>query len=436
MQETLSQSFKQKQTLNPYQQLSIKILEIPQLELESYLECLIMQNPLLEYNEKKGEKDSKEFTVKELDFEKLTLSDVQKDEENLLSQQANEEATPSSFDQMAIQRESFYQHIDNQAHLYLNGPEYSIAQKIFPFLDDQGFLPHTLKELSSALGENEECLKNVIQKIQHFDPLGVASYSLSEYLQFHLHHEKIKKPLLERFIHNSFNDLLHKRFSILKRTYGPRLNFLIKELFLLIKKVPLNPKESRNINPVLYTKPDLILEKRGSYWHLSLKENNKRFHIKHYSYPCQNSSEEISQIKKFYKEAILLQKSLKQRNEMLLKIGKYLLKKQQRFFLKALPIHPITINELAVDLKIHLSTAYRAIKDKTIQTPDGIFLLSYFFTTQIQKIKVLEKAANQQILKELQLVATENHKSLHLPKRRFKKEKIFLIEPVLKKAPS
>ena len=78
-------------------------------------------------------------------------------------------------------------------------------------------------------------------------------------------------------------------------------------------------------------------------------------------------------------------KSLDQRQQTILNIGREIVKRQREFMEKGVAfLKPMTMVQVAEVVGVHETTVSRGVSGKYIQTPQGIFEMKYFFTAGIQ----------------------------------------------------
>ena len=78
--------------------------------------------------------------------------------------------------------------------------------------------------------------------------------------------------------------------------------------------------------------------------------------------------------------------AIKQRQNTLYRVSQRVIEYQKDFLDHGLThLKPLKMQDVADDLQIHVSTVSRAISDKHIQTPRGIFAMKFFFTGGIDK---------------------------------------------------
>jgi RNA polymerase sigma-54 factor len=96
-----------------------------------------------------------------------------------------------------------------------------------------------------------------------------------------------------------------------------------------------------------------------------------------------------AEVKDYIREKIkagrFLIKSLQQRQQTILNIGKEIVNRQREFMEKGVAfLKPLTMVQVAEVVGVHETTVSRAVSGKYIQTPQGLFEMKYFFTSGIQ----------------------------------------------------
>ena len=86
------------------------------------------------------------------------------------------------------------------------------------------------------------------------------------------------------------------------------------------------------------------------------------------------------ELRKKLQSADWLVKAVEQRRNTLLKVTRAIIN-HQRAFLDAGPEHiqPLKMQQIADQVKVHVTTVSRAVDDKWVQTPRGVFPLKRFF---------------------------------------------------------
>jgi RNA polymerase sigma-54 factor len=111
---------------------------------------------------------------------------------------------------------------------------------------------------------------------------------------------------------------------------------------------------------------------------------------------------------KIYSAKWLL-RNIRQRSDTLERIGNALATHHKEFFMQPEgKLHPLTMRTLAEELELHESTVARAVANKYLQSPRGIFPLRYFFSnayTSSQGDQVSSTTVRDQLL---QIIASED----------------------------
>ena len=182
----LKQGLQQKlvQKLSPLQIQTIKLLELPTLELEQRIKKELEENPVLD--EAVDSDDTEEASS-----ENISLSEYSTDDQipsyKLYANNQGKDLKPQ-YNVFSV-KESFHQNLISQlGYSQMDHRERNIARFIIGSLDDDGYLRRDLDSLvddiSFRLGitTNERELEQILSKIQEFEPVGVGARNLQECL--------------------------------------------------------------------------------------------------------------------------------------------------------------------------------------------------------------------------------------------------------------
>lgn len=211
----------------------------------------------------------------------------------------------------------------------------AIAISIIDAVDETGYLTVSLEDILATIGDKELTLDEVeavLKRVQHFDPVGVASRNLRECLLVQLSQCAINTPYLieARLIVADYLDLLGNhdyrtiiRLSRLKET-------ALKEAIALIQSLDPRPGQSVvSTGTSQYVIPDVILNKKGNDWTVELNTDSLP-HLKiNQQYAALASAgggllndNDSQYIRSNLQEAKWLIKSLASRHETLLKVAR------------------------------------------------------------------------------------------------------------------
>jgi len=242
-------------------------------------------------------------------------------------------------------------------------------------------------------------LESVLKTIQQFEPTGVGARSVQESLLLQLS-LKSKTPFVVtaiQLITENFDWLSFHDSKRIKKLYGLD-DEQLTQLLKLIQS--LNPRPGRDYSSTQseVIVPDLRLRRAKNGWLVELNSNAfPRLAINSaYIDLAANlkNDEQSKQIKEQLIEAKGLIKSIHSRGETLLRVGKFIVEKQERFFEEGEhAMQPLVLREVADYLDLHESTISRATNQKYIQTPRGTYELKYFFSTGVSQYGSADQSA-------------------------------------------
>jgi RNA polymerase sigma-54 factor len=383
----------------------LHLLQMPLLELKNYLNQEVEQNPLLEWKEDRSYE------------EKISFSD-----HFFSSIPAKEMASLSK-------KESLFEKLSQQIHEAFPLPkEREIAQFIVGNLDEKGFLSCSTEEVAIALQADPSQAENILKKIQTFDPLGVGCRTLQEFLLFQLKERKKEGSFAHLIVKEHFSSLLRYQFSQIEKTLKishQELQQILKKDLSGLKFSPFCDSFDEYPRPIL---PDFSLQREENRWTFQYREENLLIlHPDTLKVLSQAKNDEKKQMKIFFKRAINLIEGLRERKKTLKRIALYLLKHQISFFDRSEEMVPLTIKQMAEDLRLHPSTAARAIAHKYLCCPQGLFSLRCFFSSSLTTSdgqKISQKKALQLLKKLIQEEDKENPLSDYALSLLMKKAKI------------
>lgn len=405
--QTREQNLKQTQRLmmTPQMQQAIRFLQMPVLELTSLIEAEMEQNPILEYLEEEvQEKEEEEWEEeshleeKEIIFEDQSYEILKQIDEEFrdhfaesgasILRRSAEEDKKKTYQESSIQdRLSLYDYLLNQAKEVLQTPEeFAMAEILLGYLDSRGFLLTPLEEIAALFEFEVPRLAEVLKVIQTFEPLGIAAKDLKESLLIQLRCLKKENSLAYAIIENHFNDLLHNRIPLLKKELNCSSSDIQKAIDKDIAKLDLHPGTSYSKDVIPYVIADVTLRQDGDNLTAEINED--------FISPLKLNSKYLKMLedtqlsaetKQFIKVKILsakwLIKNIFQRNETIERIATSLAKRQKTFFLHPEgKLIPLTMKTIAEELDLHESTIARAVANKYIDTPRGLFPLRFFFS--------------------------------------------------------
>ena len=393
----LKQSLQQKllQKLSPLQIQTIKLLELPVLELDQRIKKELEENPVLEEGE--GGEGGEEVD--------LSLSNYLGDDSTpsyrlYVSPQSKEPR--KEFPGFSV-KESFQQHLETQlGYRRLSDRERELALFIIGSLDDDGYLRRDLDSLADdiAFKMGIECtpqeLTLLLNIIQEFEPTGVGARNLRECLMLQLAAKsdspkiEVARAIIERF----FPEFTKKHYDKIRNALLLSDNQLKDAIDEIIK---LNPRPGGNIDDSYDDRaqqvvPDFFIEIKDGEIQLNmprfsipeLRVNRKYADLlmKSASHSTRDAKEAVTFVKQKLDSAKWFIEAIRQRQNTLLNTMNAIIEFQHDFFIEGdeSKLRPMVLKNIAEKTDLDISTISRVVNSKYVQTHFGIYLLKYFFS--------------------------------------------------------
>ncbi|MBS0652621.1 MAG: RNA polymerase factor sigma-54 [Verrucomicrobia bacterium] len=361
-------------------QQAFHVLQLPALELSEWLKQEIEQNPVLELDLSENEQKENLDDLCSLEYDCGTL--YESSDPTTLELEKKRKAYQES---LLVYPTSLYEHLYSQARLTFEDPsDLSLAEEIIGGLDAKGFLSAPLSETGS--GQDPLRIRHVLSVLQTFDPPGVCAQNLQESLLIQLSQAKKTGSIAFLIIQDHFDDLLANKLPQIARKLGLLPEQVQKAIETDISVLSLHPGYAFENSYTSTIVPDIHLEQHEGHW--EIKINQSRFpHFRispAYEKSLMNPSLPKDEERFFHKHIASgnwLKKIVKRREDTLLAISQHLIKKQSAFLGgEQKTLVPMNIQEIAEQIGMHESTVARAISNKYLSCPQGIFSLRSFFT--------------------------------------------------------
>lgn len=381
VQLTQSQGLK----LTPQLRMAIKLLQHSRTELETEIERAIESNPFLERVDDSPADagftaDDARETDAVPDWEDPGTADAAA---------ASGGGTADALEWIAETR-SLRTHLIEQLQLCPIGPrDGAIGEALIDSLDDDGYFLAGFSEIQSATGltppAGEDEIEAVLHLIQQFEPLAVASRSLSECLLLQLRQLDADQDVLQlaRTIAGQHLDVLARTGAQgLVKAFGfdPRQT---AEAVGLLKTLDPKPGAVFSSARTEYVQPDYRVEKRYGRWKIqALGDRRQQLAINAYYQGLigHGGGQDSAYLRQHLQEARWLIKSIQSRQETLMRVVTAMVGRQKAFLEHGRAmLQTLTMKEIAGQLGLHESTVSRACNGKFLATPHGTFALNALF---------------------------------------------------------
>lgn len=408
--QRLDQRQVQKLILAPALQQAIKLLPLTNLELIEVIHEELAQNPMIELVEEAPEREAQEPASSEeaVPAAGPAQGSIDPEHDGLESAGAyepgfqeylddgfrprfdSEKRDTVSLENYLSKTPSLWDHLEWQATLTFTDPaDLETARFIIGNINEDGYLTSAPEELAPLCRTPLEKLETVREKVRFFDPVGCGSRDLAEALLTQLDYLQVSDDVVRRIIRDHFQLLEKSDYGQLSRLLNiPGQD--LKPHIDVIKSLDPAPGRKYGEEKTNYVVPDIVVEKVGDVWTISLNEDGlPRLRISQYyrqlmARASKTEPEAQAFLRDRLKKAVWFMRSIEQRNQTIYKVARFIVEKQSEFFDRGLDhLRPLTLIEVARAVGVHESTVGRVVANKYMQTPLGVFSLKYFFHKSI-----------------------------------------------------
>lgn len=393
-----SQNLDQKQSLNQSQILSLKLLAMNSYELENYMHEMQLENPFVQIEDE--ENDEK-------------LPDIRMPDschDSWISRKTNEKAESWEVYTAAEEKQDRYHFFAEQIGQQLTEKQDQILRYMTEMMDDSGFIAAEDDTIAALLHCREDEIHAVRERIQQADPVGCGSKNIRDCIYAQLKHRQLpldQLSLCKQLLDHHLQNIAEGKMGKIAKTIDSSKADVITAVSLIkqMNPIPLNGYG----DPVRsYIIPDVIIEYEKNEWTISLNQAFSHRITVSAEYETLMHTRLDAQTKDYCriqkKTAIALRQCLEQRNRTLLRIAHAILVRQCDFAFGQGELHPMQMKEIAKELNVHESTVSRAVKDKYIQFPRGVFPLRSLFQRSYSRTEYFETA--EETVKTAKMVKT------------------------------
>lgn len=404
----------------------LKLLRVPTIEMEQRIKEEMEINPALEYESDAppqpenpyGEDDSLDGGSDDFQ-EDMSLQDDNADQVDIDDYLRSENDDGGGYNHSGETDKNPYSYLKNDVDFHeslleqmqmlsLSEKEEKIAEQVIGSIDDDGYLSRAITAIVDDLAfsqnviTSEQEVRGIIQKIQSFDPPGIAAYTLQECLILQL--KRIGKPkeivqtaisILEKY----YDAFVKKHFDRIKRSLHIDDNQFRSAMDMILK---LNPKpgaafENPSAPNKTYILPDFFVDNNEGRLEVMLNSKNApelrispefRDMLNDFGRgdkKDKKNAEAITFIKQKLDSAQWFINSIRQRQATLLQTMNTIVNLQKDFFLTGdeTQLRPMILKDVAELTNLDISTVSRVANSKYVQTQFGTYSLKHFFSEKI-----------------------------------------------------
>jgi len=409
-----------KVTLSPQVYQGLAILAMPIVDLQQLVEVEMLENPVLEVDESESEPLEGEDPPEEREEDERSWDEWLEMYEDLDSMEPTAPRDPNAetanTEDFVGGVQTFDDYLLNQLALLDISDDAALAGRaVIGSLDADGFFVGSLDEIAALAGVSRKAAAEGLNAVQQLDPPGVGARDLTEALCLQMEFLGLDEPLLTRIIKSHLDDVASNHYRKIARA----LKVDETEVRRLVETLrALNPRPAGAFSPGPspgYIVPDVTLRRFDEEWLIT--SNNEAVPSlrvsPRYRSMLKSGSNADDETRKYLKDKIRSAesfiKNVDRRKDTVTRITQIILEVQSEFFAdgKGL-LRPLRLEDVAVEIGVHLSTVSRGVTGKYMATPYGLFELKHFFSGGYRTTQGVDVAATSIKQRLRELVAEED----------------------------
>ena len=373
----------QVQCLSLHTQLLVKLLPLSREALHAHLQEAAAGNPLLRVDDVGAPPSSPGARIRRLERgagpRGVDLDDA-------------------AWQRASVRAETLSEHLLAQLGTSgLVGAELRFAALVIGNLDERGWLDLamppspdgnarpdlTLDDLAREAGLDPYDAEAVLDEVMRLDPVGVGARTLTECLLVQA--DELSFGDLERaVIRDHLPQVERGRLDAVARALGVDVD-AVREAVAEIRALDPRPARAFARHPAERSvrSPEVAVRAEGGeYVVVDLAVIPCGLLDAPIQYAADASARRF--LRRCKAEATMLITAVERRNRMVLLVTREVVRRQRDFFARGpRALKPHTMHEVAEALGVHESTVSRAVADKVIDTPRGLYDLRYFFRAAV-----------------------------------------------------
>jgi RNA polymerase sigma-54 factor len=308
---------------------------------------------------------------------------------------ASESVEKPSFETFLSAPVTLGDHLRSQLSVSLISDEVrDAAESIIGNLDEDGYVSASLEEIASAGNHKPEHVEEALREVQSLDPAGVGARSLKECLLLQIESLGGKGGVAWQIVSNHLRLLETRQYKEIAKFLGRPLEHVETAVTMIHH---LNPRPGLRYSGAgaRLVEPDVYFTKDGDDYIIQMNDEDvpqlrlnaqyKRMLDRDNGANKEVSKEVRDYVRERYTSAIQLMKNIEQRKQTILKVCQAIVRRQSDFLTHGIEhLRPMMIKEVAEEVGVHPSTVSRAVANKYVHTPQGVFELRYFFSEAVQ----------------------------------------------------
>lgn len=271
-------------------------------------------------------------------------------------------------------------------------------------LDEAGYLPSDIDRLAKRAGISRAAFAKALRLLQQEGAPGIGARSLQECLELQLIREGRKDSLAYVMVQCYMEEMARGDLQTIARETGAPHAKVAESLARIRRLQPRPGFVYGDAGPAPAAK-DIAASVTSDDGRLIIVLNSVKTGLYEDTGYLESIKEACSgELWKQIEEARTLVQQLDYRRSVLLKVVTAIVRKQRAFFQGGIhELKPLKLEQIARSTGMHPSTVSRAIKDKWLDTPWGVYSFKYFLAGGIEARSgdMLAASAVKQIIREL-----------------------------------
>ena len=264
------------------------------------------------------------------------------------------------------------------------------AMAIIGNLEESGYLTTPLEEIAVSESFSLDEMREALRAVQSLEPTGVGTFTLRECLLLQLEARGARDSIAWKIVQDHLRLLETRQVKELAKVLARPLEH-VQIAIGVIRHLDPAPGLRYSGSSATQVEPEVYISKEGDDYIISLNEDDipqlrLNGEYKRMVDRDQEPNKEIrNYVKERYASALQLIKNIEQRKQTILKVCQAIVRRKTEFIEEGIDcLKPMMIKEVAEEIGVHPSTVSRAVANKYVHTPQGVFELRYFFSEAVQ----------------------------------------------------
>ena len=358
---------------------SVQILQMSSQELESYIDGIALENPVMDVEKTAGQRDS---------LDALRHSHMDKEEDHYLAQRQRNDDDYDPKDSWNFNRdrgETLKEHLRSQLDIKrFVGKDALILDYLLDSLDERGYLTEDVSFVAECFDSEPEKVEALISVLRELEPAGICAGNLQECLKLQLRRRGLLNVVMEKLIDDCLELISKNRIPAIAARLGISSETASRYCSLVRSLDPRPGSRFYHQDDTVYIIPDVCVTKKNDAFSVTLNCGDApEIRVNSYYQNLLQTTDDkdtLDYLENKIRQAEWLQHCITQRQETITRISCEILKRQIAFFRNGPDyLQPLKMSEIAGAIGMNGSTVSRAIDQKYLQCSWGIFPMNWFF---------------------------------------------------------